>query len=147
MTNPSTEGWHWVWFANERNPRLFWIDKDGFKEHNKYPAGIAENWAYIKQQYNPSRFEYLGRALPQRIVPKQDGYYWITSGDGSRHIVRCKKRNYVDYSPVSITTWHAELMGSNMTHSWYSVVEAYQVLRIDFIAEADEDFCRSNLKS
>lgn len=145
MEKPSNVGWYWVWFANQRDPHLYWIDKDGgFSDYNRI-GSVAENWSYIKRQLKPVRYEYLGFNFPQRILPTESGYYWITCQDGSRHIVRCNLRRHTDITPMPVREWDAEVIGSAYTHSWTSIVNAYQVVRIDFITAADPDFNRSKL--
>ncbi len=147
MEKPSNVGWYWVWFANQRDPHLYWIDKDGgFSDHNRI-GSVTENWAYIKQQLKPVRCEFLGYRFPERITPTESGYYWVTCKDGTRHIVRCNLRRHSDITPVPVREWDAEIIGSAYTHSWTSIVNAYQVVRIDFITVADADFNRSKLSS
>ena len=145
MEKPSNVGWYWVWFANQRDPHLYWIDKDGgFSDHNRI-GSVAENWAYIKQQLKPVRCELLGFHFPERITPTESGYYWMTCKDGTRHIVRCNLRRHSDVTPMPVREWDAEVIGSAYTHSWTSIVNAYQVVRIDFMTVADPDFNRSKL--
>jgi len=138
VAKPSQPGWYWMWHKGH-HPSLVEIQFHN-KELRVHMArtSMGESWEYISKQIRPTRLEYIGQFIPDRITPKKDGFHWITSRDGSRHIVNVVMVGSIDGPKV----W---IVGSAYQYSWLKIVEAYEVIRIDFLADADEDYSRSRL--
>ena len=127
---PHREGWYWLYDKGRPyQPQLYRIYRDQYDSNIllcslRDKASTPENWTYLKQQ-GVDRLEYIGENLPTCIVPAKSGYYWVTS------IVRVRivEGEYPETK--------AEIIGSQYSYDWVSIIEMSQAVRIDFIAEVD----------
>src|SRR5438128_863627 len=94
MKYPVIEGWYW--FHEEGRPyepSLYYVykkDDEWVCSRRDYKGSTPNSFADHKQQDHLFAIEFIGACLPTAVMPTKSGYYWVTSRNGTRGIVRVR---------------------------------------------------------
>lgn len=156
---PIREGFYWMWAKDDpHRPLLMRAYRKGivgktldkcpmhFFHHSKHP-GVSGDWNNTVAVNHINKVEFIGEGLRSHQMPTQDGYYWITGADGTRSIVNAKEYQIgvPNEHGFQETEWKAWVLGKSYQYGWLAIIEAYQLVRCDFISPADEDFYATRL--
>jgi hypothetical protein len=152
MAEPFGEGWYWFHTHSlPANPELYYVSKPLNKEtlcSRKGAASLPDSWEFVKKQDRVFAVEKIGALFPECLMPKDNGYYWMFCRDGTKHIIKVQiALPFTDRGPAYLSqSLRAEIVGSQYTHSFLSIVEAYGAVRVEYLAPADEDYHKSSIK-
>lgn len=143
VPTPQRSGWFWIWVDGlPFKPTLRYVNCHGMTEpdpdviHVHRHNGHPERWSTALVNDRISQWEMIGERMPGYLIPSKPGFYWITSRFGYKSIIQVcagETRN-------GVTEWKVWVIGRPTQYGIMHVIEAYDAIRLDFIAEADEAY-------